>query len=121
MGLNLACIVQRFLHGGAILVHGAFLGGARESSRHRLPPPSLSIPTWPSGSKVGKSSEECESSDDVNYHQLLKDYCEAQADLSSTRLNVKTLRGELDSARDALQASKNLASQARANLVIAPQ
>ena len=57
-----------------------------------------------------ESSEEHESSDDIEYHQLLKDYREAQADLSSTRLNAETLRGELDTTRDALQASKNLAS-----------
>ena len=87
-------------------------GGAEESSHHRLLSPSPSIPTQPSGSKVGESSEERESSNDIEYHQLLKDYREVQVDLSSTRLNAKTLRGELDAARDVLQASKNLASQA---------
>jgi hypothetical protein len=51
----------------------------------------------------------------------LKDYREVQEDLSSTRLNAETLHGELDAARDALQASKNLASQARADLVISQQ
>ena len=42
-------------------------------------------------------------------------------DLSLTRLNTEMLRGELDTVRDALQASKNLASQAQANLVITQQ
>ena len=51
----------------------------------------------------------------------MKDYREAQADLSSTRLNVEMLRGELDTARDALQASKNLSSQAWVNLAITQQ
>ena len=99
-------------------VMGLYPGGARESSYHRLPPPSLSIPAQPTSSKVGKSSEERESTDDVEYHQLLKDYNEVQVDLSSTRLNAETLRGELDVVHDALQASKNLASQARADLAI---
>ena len=70
---------------------------------------------------MGELSKEHESLDDVEYRQLLKDYREVQADLSSTRLNAETLRGELDAARDALQASKNLASQARADLAIAQQ
>ena len=87
-------------------------GGAGESSHRRLPPPSPSVPAQPSCSNVGESSKERESSDDVKYHQLLKDYHEVQADLSSTRLNAKMLRGELDATRDALQASKNLVSQA---------
>ena len=87
-------------------------GGAGESSHHRLLPPSPSVPAQPSGSKVGESSEVRESSDYVEYHQLLKDYCEVHMDWSSTRLNAKMLRGELDVACDALQASKNLASQA---------
>ena len=110
MGLNLACIMQRFLHGGTILGRGAFPGGARESSRHRFPPLSLFVPTHPSGSKVGESSEECEFSDNVDYHQLLKDYREVQAVLSSTRLKAEMLHNELDAACDTLQASKNLAS-----------
>ena len=87
-------------------------GGARESSHRRLPSSNPSVPAQPSGSKVGESLEEHESSNDIEYHQILKDYHEVQADLSSTRLNAETLRGELDAARDALQASKNLASQA---------
>ena len=90
-------------------VMGLYPGGARESSYHRLPPPSLSVPAQPTSSKVGKSSEERESSDDIEYRQLLKDYREAQAELSSTKLNIEMLCGELDTARDALQASKNLA------------
>ena len=94
-------------------------GGAGESSRHRLLPPSPSVPAQPSSSKVGESSKEHESVDYAEYHQLLKDYREVQADLSSTRLNAETLHGELDAARDALQASKNLASQARDDLAIA--
>jgi hypothetical protein len=93
-------------------VVGLSLGATVELSRRRLPAPSPSIAAQPSGSEVGESSEECESSDDVEYHQLLKDYHEVQADLSSTRLNAETLCGELDASRDALQASKNLVSQA---------
>ena len=85
-------------------------GGAGESSHHRLPPPRLSVLAQPSGSEVDESSEEHESSDGIEYYQLLKDYREVQADLSSTRLNAETLRDELDAARDAVQASKNLAS-----------
>ena len=100
-------------------VMGLYPGGARESSYHRLPPPSLSIPAQPTSSKVGKSSEERESSDDVEYHQLLKDYRDVQADLSLTRLNTETLHGELDATCDALQASKNQASHVRADLAIA--
>jgi len=70
---------------------------------------------------VGESSEEHESSDDVEYCQLLKDYHEVQADLSSTRLNAEMLCDDLDIAHEALQASKNLASQAQADLAIAQQ
>ena len=88
MGLNLDCIVQRFLHGGGIPGHGAFPDGSGESSRCRLPPPSPSVPAQPSGSEVGESSEEGESSHDKDYHQLLKDYHEVQAVLSLTRLNA---------------------------------
>ena len=61
---------------------------------------------------MGESLEEHESLDNVEYHQLLNNYREAQVDLSSTRIDIEMLRGELDAARDALQASKNLASQA---------
>ena len=103
------------------LVMGLSLGGAGESSHHDLLLSSQSVPAQPSSSKVGESSEERESSDNVEYHQLLKDYHEVQVDLSSTRLNVEMLRGELDAARDALQAFKNPASQVRANLAIAQQ
>ena len=53
---------------------------------------------------------EREYSDDIDYRQLVKDYRKVQALLSSFRLNVKMLRGELDIARDALQVSKNEAS-----------
>jgi len=91
-------------------VLGHSTGGAEESSCCRFPPPSPSIPAQPSGSEVGESSEEHESSDDVNYCQLLKDYQEAQVDLSLTRLYAEMLCGELDATCDALQASKNLAS-----------
>jgi hypothetical protein len=84
--------------------------GAKESSCRHLPPPSPSIPAQPSGSEVGESSGEHESLDNINYHQLLKDYHEVQADLSSTRLNTEMLRGEQDAVHDTLQASKNLAS-----------
>ena len=85
-------------------IMGLSPGGARESSHRRLPPPSPSIPAQPSSSKVG------ESSDDVDYHQILKDYHKVQVVLSLTRLNAEMLRGELDATRNALQASKNLAS-----------
>jgi len=79
--------------------------GVGESSRRPLPPPSPSIPAQPSSSKVG------ESSDDVEYCQLLKDYHNVQVDLSSTRLNTETLRGELDISRDARQASMTVKLQ----------
>ena len=91
-------------------VMGLSPSGARDSSCRHLLAPSPSIPTQPSGSEVDESSEEHKSSNDIYYHQLLKDYHEAQVDLSSTRLNTEMLHGELDAARDALQASKNLAS-----------
>ena len=94
------------------LVVGLSPGGAGESTHRCLPPSCLSVPAQPFGSEAGESLEEHESSDDIDYRQLLKDYCEVQAALSSTRLNVEMLRGELDTACDALQASKNLASQA---------
>ena len=83
-------------------VVGLSPGGAGESSHRRLPPPSPSVPAQPSGSKVGKSLKEHESSDDIEYHQLLKDYREAQVDLSSTRLNAEMLCAELDAMCDAL-------------------
>ena len=88
-------------------------GGARESYCHRLPPSSPSVPAQPSGSKVGESSEEHESSDNVEYHQLLKDYRETQVDLSSTRLNAEMLRAELDATRDALHFSMTEVSKAQ--------
>ena len=94
------------------LVVGLSPGGAGESSRRRLPPPSPSVPAQLSGSKVSESSEERESSNDVTYHQLLKDYHEARSDLSLTRLNAEMLHSEMDTACDALQDSKSLASQA---------
>jgi hypothetical protein len=67
---------------------------------------------------VGESSEEGESSHDTDYHQLLKDYHEIQAILSSTRLNGEMLRGKLDASRDALQASMTEVSKARVNWAI---
>ena len=76
--------------------------GARELSHRRLSSPSPSVLAQPSSSEMGESSEEHESSDDVEYHQLLKDYHEAQADLSSTKLNIEMLRVELDAAHDTL-------------------
>jgi hypothetical protein len=118
MGLNLACIVQHFLHGGAIPGHGVFPRGAIELSHHCLLPSSPSVPAQPSGSKVGDSSEERESLDDIDYHQLLKDYREVQTVLSLTKLNVKMLHGELDAARDTLHVSKNEAPQVRADWAI---
>jgi hypothetical protein len=94
------------------VVVGLSLGGAEELSHHRLPSLSPSVPAQPSSSEVGESLEERESLDDVEYHQLLKDYHEAQADLSSTRLNVEMLRAEVDAARDALHFSMNEVSKA---------
>ena len=92
------------------LVMGLPPGVAGELSHRRSLPPSTCIPAQPFGSKVGKSSEEREYSDDVDYCQLLKNYHKVQALLSSSRLNAEMLRGELDAARDALQVSKNEAS-----------
>ena len=61
---------------------------------------------------MGESSEERESSNDVAYHQLLKDYHKVQVLLSSSRLNTEMLCIELDAAHDALQVSENEACQA---------
>jgi hypothetical protein len=72
-------------------------------------------PTQPSGSKVDESSEKHEYSDDVDYHQILKDYHKVQVLLSSSRLNAEMLHGELDAACDALQVYENEASQVRAD------
>ena len=80
-------------------------GGVRESSHRRLPPLSPSVPAQPSSCEVGESSEEHESSNDVDCHQLLKDYHEVQAVLSSTRLNSEMLCSELDASCDAPEAS----------------
>ena len=110
MGMNLACIVQHFLHDGAILGRGASPRCFQESSCHRSPPPSLCVPAQPYGSEVGELSEEHEYSDNVDHRQLLKDYRNVQALLSSSRLNAEMLRGELDTTRDTLQVSKNEAS-----------
>ena len=49
----------------------------------------------------------------------MKNYRKVQVDLSSTRLNVVTLRSEVDAARNALEASKTLVSQAQGDLEIA--
>ena len=43
----------------------------------------------------------------------MKDYREAQADLSSTRLNTEMLGAELDAARDALDFSMTEVSKAQ--------
>jgi len=75
MGLNLACIMQRFLHDCAIPDSGASPGVARESSCRRSPLSSPCVPAQPSGSEMGESSKESEYSDDADYHQLLKDFC----------------------------------------------
>ena len=88
-------------------------GGAKESSRCHLLLPSLSVLSQPSDSKVGESLEERESIDDIEYRQLLKDYREAQANLSSTRLNTEMLCAELDVACDALHFSMTEVSKAR--------
>ena len=96
-------------------IMGLSPGGAGESSRRHLPPPSPSVPVQPSCSKVHESSEERESLDDVDYHQLLKDYREVQAVLSSTRLNAEMLRSELDALRNTLQASMTEFSKVRVN------
>ena len=87
-------------------------GIARESSHRRSPLPSPCVPAQPSGSEVGESSEERKYSDDIDYHQLLKDYHKVQALLSSSRLNAEMLRGVLDATHDALQVSENEATQA---------
>ena len=73
------------------LILGLSPGGAGESSSHRLPSLSPSVPAQPSGFELGESLEEHKSLDDVDYHQLLKDYHEVQAVLSSARLNVEML------------------------------
>ena len=96
-------------------VMGLSPGGAVESSHRRLPPLSPSVLAQPSSSKVGELSEERESSDDVEYRQLLKDYHETQADLSSTRLNAKMLRAKLDTTHDALHFSMTEVSKAQVN------
>ena len=72
--------------------------------------PSPVVGLSPDGAR--ESSEERESSDDIEYHQLLKDYCEAKADLSSTRLNAEMLRTEVDAMRDALHCSMTEVSKA---------
>jgi hypothetical protein len=90
-------------------------GGAGESYCRRLPPPSPSIPAQPSSSKMGESSEEHESVDDIDCYQLFKDYCNVQAVLSVTRLNVEMLRNELDASHNALQASGTEFSKIRVN------
>ena len=64
---------------------------------------------------MGESLEECESSDDIEYCQLLKDYNEAQADLSSTRLNAEKLRAKLDAAHDAINFFVTEASKVQVN------
>ena len=97
---------------------GISSSGAGESSRCRLPLPSPSVPAQPSSFEVSESSEECESSDNVEYHQLVKDDCEVQEFFSSARLNAEMLCSEQDAARDALQASRILVSQARGDLMI---
>ena len=101
--------MQRFPHGGATPIVELPTGGVGESSRCRSPLSSLSVPAQPFGSEVGESLEAHQYSNDVDYHQLLKDYRKVQA-LSSSRLNAEMLRGELDAAHDTLQVSKNEAS-----------
>ena len=87
--------------------------GAGESSSRRLQPSSPSVPARPSSSEVGELSKERESSDDIEYHQLLKGYHKAQADLSSTRLNAEMLRAEVDATRDTLHFSMTEVSKAQ--------
>ena len=96
LGLNLSCIVQRFLHGGAAPRRGASTGGAEESSRHRSPPPSPSVPTQSSSSKVG------ESSGDEKYRKLLKHYHKVRAALCASRLHADMLRSDLVAMRATL-------------------
>jgi uncharacterized protein YqgQ len=62
---------------------------------------------------VGESSKERESSDNIEYHQLLKDYGEVQVDLSSARLNAEMLHDELDAMCDALHFSMTKFFKAR--------
>ena len=85
-------------------VMGLSPSGARELSHRRLPSLSPSVLAQPSSSEMGESSEEHESSDDVDCRQLLKDYREVQVVLSSTRLNSE-MCGELDASCDAPEAS----------------
>ena len=67
---------------------------------------------------MDESLEEHESSDDVDYHQLLKDYHEVQVVLSSTRLNAEMLCGELDAACDTLQGPMTNISKVRVDWAI---
>ena len=85
-------------------IMGLPTGGAGESSRHRSPPPSPSIPAQPSGSKVG------ESLGDEKYHKLLKHYHEVQALLCVSRLHVDMLLGDLVAACAALVVAQQEAT-----------
>ena len=62
---------------------------------------------------MGKSLEERESLDDKEYHELLKDYREALADLSLTRLNAKIMRTKVEATCDTLHFSMTEVSKAR--------
>jgi len=70
-------------------IMGLPTGGAGESSHHRSPPPSPSVPTQPSGSKV------CESSGNEKYCKLLKHYHEVRALLCESRLHADMLLDDL--------------------------
>jgi hypothetical protein len=70
--------------------------GAGDSSHHRLPPSSPSVPAQPSGSEVG------ESSGDKTYHKLLKHYHEIRALLCVSRLHADMLCHDLVAARATL-------------------
>ena len=102
MGLNLACIVQCFFHGSTIPSHGAFPRWCQRVIPSSLVAAEPVYPRKPSGSEVGELLEEHESLDNMEYRQLLKDYHEVLADLSSTKLNAETLPGKLDATCDAL-------------------
>jgi hypothetical protein len=62
---------------------------------------------------VGESSEKRESSDNVEYYQLLIDYHKVQADWSSARLNAEMLRADVDAAHNALHFSMTEVFKAR--------
>ena len=88
-------------------VVGLPTGGAKESSRCHLLPPSLSVPAQPSGSEVG------ESLGHEKYRKLLKHYHKVRAALCASRLHADMLRGDLVAVRTALIMALQEAAQTR--------